>query len=185
MPAAWSHGLDRSADLLDPLFCRSKVRDDVGQGPEDRPGREHGGADQDALGRWLAEECELAPGSAEVTRRLFGRWEEWCRTQAEDPGTSRSFTDGLVRLKLKRWRHPKTRQWGFRGIALAHNVREKDQVDAVLAEAQTAGARIVKPAQDAFWGGRSAYFADPEGNLWEVAWAPTFKFDERGALIVP
>jgi uncharacterized protein len=59
-----------------------------------------------------------------------------------------------------------------------------EQVDEAIATAQGAGAVVSKPPEDAFWGGRSAYFADPEGNLWEVAWAPMFKFDERGSLIV-
>ncbi|UHD44001.1 VOC family protein [Aureimonas altamirensis] len=61
---------------------------------------------------------------------------------------------------------------GFRGITLAHNVAEKGDVDTALAEAERVGARIVKQATDVFWGGRSGYFADPDGFLWEVAWNP-------------
>ncbi len=72
----------------------------------------------------------------------------------------------------------------FRGVSLAVNVERKEQVDEAIATAQGAGAVVAKAPEDAFWGGRSAYFADPEGNLWEVAWAPMFKFDERGSLIV-
>jgi catechol 2,3-dioxygenase-like lactoylglutathione lyase family enzyme len=63
---------------------------------------------------------------------------------------------------------------GFAGIALAHNVDSKARVDAVLDEAETAGATIVKPAQDAFWGGYSGYFTDPDDHLWEVAWNPDY-----------
>jgi len=74
---------------------------------------------------------------------------------------------------------------GFRAIALAHNVREKEEVDAVIAEAVAAGARVVKPAHDATWGGRSGYFADPDGHLWEVAWNPHFPLSAEGALTVP
>ncbi|MGE0741600.1 MAG: VOC family protein [Hyphomonadaceae bacterium] len=74
---------------------------------------------------------------------------------------------------------------GFRAIALAHNVRQKDQVDAVIAEAAAAGAKVVKPAHDAVWGGRSGYFADPDGHLWEVAWNPHFPLSVEGALTVP
>lgn len=74
---------------------------------------------------------------------------------------------------------------GFRAIALAHNVREKDQVDATIAEAVAAGATVVKPAHDATWGGRSGYFADPDGHLWEVAWNPHFPLSPEGALSVP
>jgi uncharacterized protein len=74
---------------------------------------------------------------------------------------------------------------GFRGIAIAHNVREKDEVDAVMAEAVSAGATIAKAAHDAVWGGRSGYFADPDGHLWEVAWNPHFPLSAEGALSLP
>lgn len=74
---------------------------------------------------------------------------------------------------------------GFRAIALAHNVREKEQVDAVIAEAIGAGGEIVRPSHDATWGGRSGYFADPDGHLWEVAWNPHFPLAEDGALTIP
>jgi catechol 2,3-dioxygenase-like lactoylglutathione lyase family enzyme len=74
---------------------------------------------------------------------------------------------------------------GFRGIAIAHNVREKDEVDAVIAEARAAGGTITKAAHDATWGGRSGYFADPDGHLWEVAWNPHFPLSADGALSVP
>lgn len=63
---------------------------------------------------------------------------------------------------------------GFSGVTLAHNVRTREEVDAVLEEAVAAGAKLVKPAQDTIWGGYSGYFADPEGYLWEVAWNPHF-----------
>ncbi|MGA2691875.1 MAG: VOC family protein [Opitutaceae bacterium] len=63
---------------------------------------------------------------------------------------------------------------GFHGFTLAHNVKSKAEVDEVLAFAVKAGARLVKPAQDVFWGGYSGYFADPDGFLWEVAWNPLF-----------
>ncbi len=74
---------------------------------------------------------------------------------------------------------------GFRGIAIAHNVREKNQVDSVIAEAVAAGASVPKPAHDATWGGRSGYFADPDGHLWEVAWNPHFPLSAEGALSIP
>ena len=61
---------------------------------------------------------------------------------------------------------------GFSGFAIAHNVRSKAEVDATLALAEKAGARITKPAQDAVWGGYSGYFADLDGFQWEVAWNP-------------
>jgi catechol 2,3-dioxygenase-like lactoylglutathione lyase family enzyme len=62
---------------------------------------------------------------------------------------------------------------GFRGVTLAYNVRSEERVDAVLAEAQGAGGRIVRAARRASWGGDSGYFADPEDYLWEVATGAT------------
>lgn len=57
-------------------------------------------------------------------------------------------------------------------LSLGHNVISKEEVDAVMAQAQRAGATIVKPAQDTFWGGYAGYFQDPDGHLWEVVWNP-------------
>ena len=57
-------------------------------------------------------------------------------------------------------------------FTLSHNVNTKSEVDVVMNQAKLAGAVIVKPAQDTFWGGYSGYFQDPDGHLWEVAWNP-------------
>lgn len=61
---------------------------------------------------------------------------------------------------------------GFSGVTLSHVVSSKEEVDQLIAEAVAAGAELVKPAQDVFWGGYSGYFADPDGHLWEVALNP-------------
>lgn len=66
---------------------------------------------------------------------------------------------------------------GWGGFTLAHNVREREEVDRVLDEVARRGGRLLKPAEDAPWGGRSGYFADPDGVAWEVAWNPTFPLD--------
>lgn len=57
-------------------------------------------------------------------------------------------------------------------FSLAHNVASAEEVDAVMEQARSAGATIVKPAQRAFWGGYTGYFQDPDRHLWEVAWNP-------------
>lgn len=57
-------------------------------------------------------------------------------------------------------------------LTLGHNVASKDEVDAVMNQAEKAGAFVVKPAQDTFWGGYAGYFQDPDGHLWEVVWNP-------------
>lgn len=63
-------------------------------------------------------------------------------------------------------------------FALAHNVASREEVDAVMAQAQAAGAAIVKPAQQAFWGGYAGYFQDPDGHLWEVAFNPAWRMPD-------
>jgi len=74
---------------------------------------------------------------------------------------------------------------GFSGISLAYNARNREEVDAVLAEAEAAGAKLLKPAQEAFWGGYSGYFSDPDGFAWEVAWNPSFPVAEDGSIQIP
>lgn len=74
---------------------------------------------------------------------------------------------------------------GFNGMTLAYNTRNRYEVDSVLKEAQAAGATILKPAQEASWGGYSGYFSDPNGFLWEVAWNPFFPIAEDGSIKIP
>ena len=57
-------------------------------------------------------------------------------------------------------------------FTIGHNVGSKEEVDAVMEQAERAGARIVKAAGDTFWGGYAGYFQDPDGHLWEIAWNP-------------
>lgn len=65
----------------------------------------------------------------------------------------------------------------FGGVTLAHNVASKAQADAVIQKALAAGATLLKPAADTFWGGCSGYFADLDGHPWEVAWNPHFPLE--------
>jgi catechol 2,3-dioxygenase-like lactoylglutathione lyase family enzyme len=57
-------------------------------------------------------------------------------------------------------------------FSLGHNVRSREEVDVVMAQAEKAGATIVKRAHETFWGGYAGYFQDPDGHLWEVVWNP-------------
>jgi catechol 2,3-dioxygenase-like lactoylglutathione lyase family enzyme len=57
-------------------------------------------------------------------------------------------------------------------LTLGHNVSSRQEVDAVMTQAKEAGAIIVKPAQETFYGGYAGYFQDPDGHLWEVVWNP-------------
>jgi catechol 2,3-dioxygenase-like lactoylglutathione lyase family enzyme len=71
---------------------------------------------------------------------------------------------------------------GFGGITIAYCARDRAEVEAVLAAAAKAGARILKPARDVFWGGYAGYFADPDGHPWEVAWNPHWTLAEDGGI---
>lgn len=70
-------------------------------------------------------------------------------------------------------------------VYLAYNTRSEAEVGAVLSQAEAAGGKIVKPAQRAFWGGWYGYFADVDGNLWEVAHNPAFPLDAEGRIALP
>jgi catechol 2,3-dioxygenase-like lactoylglutathione lyase family enzyme len=71
----------------------------------------------------------------------------------------------------------------YNNITLAINVNSPEEVDSTIELIREAGGKILREPSDAFWGGRTAYFADPENNLWELAWNPDSVFDERGAML--
>lgn len=91
-----------------------------------------------------------------------------------------AFFDLQAGLKLAVWprasiAHDTGLAVGQRGateFTIGHNVSSKAEVDAVMQQARDAGAVVVKPAGDTFWGGYAGYFQDPDGHLWEVVWNP-------------
>jgi predicted lactoylglutathione lyase len=80
---------------------------------------------------------------------------------------------------------PRSDSTDFRGVTLAINLTDRDAVDAAIATAEAAGARVLKPAQATEWGGYHAYFADPDGHAWEVAHNPFWPLDDRGLPVLP
>ncbi|MET7862388.1 VOC family protein [Micromonospora taraxaci] len=74
---------------------------------------------------------------------------------------------------------------GFGGMALAQNVRSREEVDEVIATATKAGATVTKPARETFYGGYAGYFTDLDGHVWEIAWNPGFALADDGTLTVP
>lgn len=74
---------------------------------------------------------------------------------------------------------------GFGGVALAHNVRSRAEVDDVLADAADAGAEITRPARETFYGGYAGCFTDPDGHVWEIAHNPGFTLGPDGSVILP
>ena len=74
---------------------------------------------------------------------------------------------------------------GFRAVTFAHNVGSPEDVDAVFADAVAAGAKAVKTPEKVHWGGYSGYFADPDGNLWEIAHNPFVELRGDGTMVLP
>jgi catechol 2,3-dioxygenase-like lactoylglutathione lyase family enzyme len=71
---------------------------------------------------------------------------------------------------------------GWGGTTLAHNVRSPAEVDAVLAEAEAAGATIARAGAETFWGGYSGVFIDPDGHPWEIAHNPHWTIRDDGSV---
>ncbi len=74
---------------------------------------------------------------------------------------------------------------GFGGLTLAQNLRSREEVDAVMATAEAAGASVTKAARETFYGGYAGFFTDPDGHVWEVAWNPGFVLADDGSLTIP
>lgn len=71
---------------------------------------------------------------------------------------------------------------GLARFTLAYNAQSEAEVDEIISDLKAKGVKILKEPQKVFWGGYSSYFADPDGNCWEVAYNPFFPFDEQGNL---
>ncbi len=63
-------------------------------------------------------------------------------------------------------------------FSIGHNVNSREEVDETMAQAKRAGATVIKPARETFWGGYAGYFQDPDGHLWEVLWNPEWRVPE-------
>jgi catechol 2,3-dioxygenase-like lactoylglutathione lyase family enzyme len=133
----------------------------------------------------------IALGVADLERsREFYERLGWRRSMAQAEGIVFFQAGGMAlalfpRSELAKDARIAPEGSGFSGMSLAYNTRNRGEVDAVLAEALAAGANLLKPAEEAVWGGYSGYFADPDGFLWEVAWNPTFPMMADGGIRVP
>ncbi len=129
-------------------------------------------------------------GVADLARaRAFYEGMGW--NTGADPGDDVAFfaTPGCI---VALWDRAKlaedsavTDPGGWGGVTLAHNVRSPEEVDAVLAEAEAAGAIITRPAGDTFYGGYSGIFEDPDGHPWEVAHNPHWTLNDDGSISLP
>jgi catechol 2,3-dioxygenase-like lactoylglutathione lyase family enzyme len=112
-------------------------------------------------------------------RRFYSEGLGWPIQQEDHNWVCFLLGEGSSALALYPWdelaedAHVPADGTGFRGVTLAYNVRSEERVDEVLAEAERAGGKVVKPAERTSWGGYGGYFADADGYLWEVATGAT------------
>jgi predicted lactoylglutathione lyase len=125
-------------------------------------------------------------------KRSRAFYEAWGFKASSSSNENITFLDGggLVlglypRAALAEDAHVDAKGSGFGAVTLAQNVASKQAVDETLAAAVKAGARLLKPAQEVFWGGYSGYVADPDGHLWEVAFNPHWTLNAQGAVQLP
>ncbi len=131
----------------------------------------------------------LGVADLECSRKFYERL-GWRRSMASAEGVVFFQAGGMAlalfpRDELAKDANVAPDGYGFRGMSLAYNTHDREEVDSVLAEAEAAGAKVLKHAQNAFWGGYSGYFSDPDGFLWEVAWNPSFQIAEDGSVVIP
>jgi catechol 2,3-dioxygenase-like lactoylglutathione lyase family enzyme len=131
----------------------------------------------------------LGVADLERSREFYERL-GWRRSMANTEGIAFFQTGGMAlglypRQELAKDANVSAHGEGFSGIALAYNARTRAEVDAVLNQAIAGGAKLVRPAHEAFWGGYSGYFADPDGYAWEVAHNPHWKLDATGRVRLP
>ena len=69
---------------------------------------------------------------------------------------------------------------GFKAFTLAYNTHSKEEVDRLFAQLAVKGVKIVKAPEEVFWGGYSGYIADPDENLWEIAYNPYLPLETNG-----
>lgn len=114
----------------------------------------------------------------------------WKRSSASQDGVAFFQLNGMVlslfgRKELAADANVPEAGSGFPAFSLALNAKDRAEVVSVLEQAAKAGAEIVKPAEEVFWGGYSGYFRDPEGFLFEVAHNPFWELDEKDNIILP
>lgn len=123
--------------------------------------------------------------STEFYKNIFG----WKLTSASNDSISFFQLNGVLlslypKDKLAEDAEVSPDGSGFKAFSLAYNTRSKSEVDEIIAYLKSKGVKIVKNPQEVFWGGYSGYVADPDDNLWEIAFNPFLELDGEGNTIV-
>lgn len=129
-------------------------------------------------------------GVADVARsRAFYESLGWTSSAEPDSGVVFFQAGGMIVALWSRAQLAQdtavTDRGGWGGITLAHNVRSPAEVDAVLAEAEAAGATVARTGAETFWGGYSGVFVDPDGHAWEIAHNPFWVLGDDGSVTLP
>lgn len=111
----------------------------------------------------------------------------WQPTKDSDEKITFFYQDGIVLGlypldELAKDAEISAERSGFSGVTLAINLDSKEAVDELYNSIIEKGGKSLVAPRDTFWGGYDCYFADPDGNAWEIAWAPFWEFDEQGSL---
>ena len=129
----------------------------------------------------------LGVRNVEISKRFYSETLGWSPSSSSNEDITFFQAGGVVlsifqREKLAEDALVSPDGQGFAGFTLAYNARSEAEVDDIIRDLKSKGVKILKEPQKVFWGGYSAYFADPDGNCWEVAYNPFFPFDENGNL---
>ena len=123
----------------------------------------------------------------EASRKFYTEILGWKPSSSSSDDTTFFQTGGVVlsiyqREKLAEDALVDPEGHGFGGFTLAYNAESEAEVDEIIRDLKSKGVKILKEPQKVFWGGYNSYFADHDGNSWEVAYNPFFPFDENGNL---
>ncbi len=130
----------------------------------------------------------LGVTNLEISHRFYEEIFGWKKLPSSNENISFFQLNGILlslypREKLAEDAEISHKGSGFKAFSLAYNTRTKEEVDLVINTLGNKGVTIIKQPQEVFWGGYSGYIADPDGNLWEIAFNPYLPLDEKGNVI--
>lgn len=130
----------------------------------------------------------LGVADLDVSNKFYEGKLGWKKLSTSNEGISFFQLNGLLlslypREKLAEDAQVSAKGNGFKGFTLAYNTRSKEEVDSLFKDFSNKGIIIVKPPEEVFWGGYSGYIADPDDNLWEIAFNPFLPLDGAGNIM--